>query len=77
MTEMKLDNHLDKVENLQNKVKCIWKDGHESIFSEQWLMDRRFTDENVKFRTTGMRDNPVLVGSHHTFQTEEFEVGSI
>lgn len=43
------------------------------MFTEQWLIDRRFTDDNVKYRKQVIRDNPQLIGADVNFPRDSFE----
>lgn len=74
MTDLNLNNLLKSVEYNQDEVKCVWDNGHEGVFSEKWLKDRRFTEENAKARKIGFRDNPTMVGSNHKFHIAYFNV---
>lgn len=74
MTQLNLQNVLEKVEFNLNQVKCTWGDGHEGVFTENWLFDRRFTTDNINYLKTGLRDDPILVESSHKLHTANFNV---
>lgn len=75
LPELDLDKKISNVSVAGNgsSVKCTWTDGHESLFSEKWLIDRRFTKDNVSSRRLGPRDNPTLAGADLKFPRDTFD----
>jgi hypothetical protein len=74
MTQLDLSNRIVRTETSNSSVTCEWEDGHKSIFEEEWLLARRFTQDNVTSRRKGFRDTPKLVGSDYSIERESFHV---
>lgn len=76
MTNLDLDKKITSVDvnPEKNGISCTWSDGHLSQFSEEWLLKRKFTPENMGYRKEVMRDNPKLFGSDYKIERARFKV---
>lgn len=55
-------------------IQCTWKDGHEATFTDQWLKERRFTEDNRFVRKIVPRDEPIYVGPEDSLDRDSYKV---
>lgn len=76
ITELDPDNHILTVEIVDDglAIQCTWKDGHEATFTDGWLKERRFTEDNRFVRKIVPRDDPLYVGPQDSLYRDSYEV---
>jgi len=62
------------VENNGNAIHCIWKDGHTGHFTENWLLNRNFSRENIAKRLKSPRSDPKFMNASTELPTADFNV---
>ena len=76
MTTLNLEKRIvtTNVNPERRSLTCVWSDGHQGTFSEEWLLERSFSEENRRKRTKVLRNEPELFGADYKIQRDNFQV---
>lgn len=68
---------VDFYTQIENGLKIIWSDSHESVYHLNWLKERNFSPENRTNYLNNLYKPPLRLWSKNGFKLEHFQYGEI